>query len=86
MIDLSLENILGLGLVIGLLVVVAISIRGWAKKPYRALPFIYATGAAFAWFWDRSESAAQLLQAVAVVNAVAALFLAVAWFEFKRKD
>lgn len=84
--EISVQNVAGVVLIIGLLVVVALSVRNWAKGLYRTLPFIYATAVSIAWFWNRSSTLAELLEPVIVMNVVAGFFLGVAWFEFRRKD
>lgn len=84
--EMTLQNVAGVLLVIGQIVVVAITMRNWAKISFRALPFVYATAASVAWSWNRGDSPLQLLQAVVVMNAVAGFFVGIAWFEFKRKE
>lgn len=84
--EISVQNVAGVLLVIGLLVVVAVSLRRWSKVMYRALPFIYATATSIGWFWNRSDSLWDLLQPVIVMNVVAGFFLGIAWFEFRRKE
>lgn len=69
----------------GLLAVVALSVSRWARRAFRFLPFVYATVVSLAWFWSSTDSAWDLIQHVLVVNLVAGFFLAIAWFEFKRK-
>lgn len=82
----SLQNVAGLLLVIGLIVVVAVSMWRWSNLLFRFLPFMYATVASVTWFWNRSDSLLQLLQAVIVMNVAAGFFVGIAWYEFKRKE